>query len=167
MYIVGFNGPPRSGKDTLAEMLANHMDKHQVTLPVKFESLSLPLRHIAHAVVGRTYEESGYEAFKEEWFDLLQSDGRHLMIDSSESFLKQCYGQDVMARLLIQRNLDFEGILLIRDCGFQIEVDTLEEWVGVENLYMRSEDHTSELQSLMRISYAVFCLKNKTQMHIT
>src|SRR3546814_10042221 len=26
-----------------------------------------------------------------------------------------------------------------------------------------SEEHTSELQSLMRISYAVFCLKNKTQ----
>src|SRR3546814_8972010 len=25
----------------------------------------------------------------------------------------------------------------------------------------RSEEHTSELQSLMRISYAVFCLKNK------
>src|SRR3546814_8510231 len=30
---------------------------------------------------------------------------------------------------------------------------------------MRSEEHTSELQSLMRISYAVFCLKNK-QMNI-
>src|SRR3546814_7817640 len=28
---------------------------------------------------------------------------------------------------------------------------------------LRSEEHTSELQSLMRISYAVFCLKNKTQ----
>src|SRR3546814_6188099 len=28
--------------------------------------------------------------------------------------------------------------------------------------YLRSEEHTSELQSLMRISYAVFCLKNKT-----
>src|SRR3546814_4246078 len=27
----------------------------------------------------------------------------------------------------------------------------------------RSEEHTSALQSLMRISYAVFCLKNKTQ----
>src|SRR3546814_5594328 len=26
---------------------------------------------------------------------------------------------------------------------------------------MRSEEHTSEIQSLMRISYAVFCLKNK------
>src|SRR3546814_5134603 len=28
---------------------------------------------------------------------------------------------------------------------------------------MRSEEHTSELQSLMRISYAVFCLKTKTK----
>src|SRR3546814_5131081 len=28
---------------------------------------------------------------------------------------------------------------------------------------LRSEAHTSELQSLMRISYAVFCLKKKTQ----
>src|SRR3546814_8758644 len=28
--------------------------------------------------------------------------------------------------------------------------------------FLRSEEHTSELQSLMRISYAVFCLKNKT-----
>src|SRR3546814_3314575 len=27
-----------------------------------------------------------------------------------------------------------------------------------ENIYSRSEEHTSELQSLMRISYAVFCL---------
>src|SRR3546814_7318013 len=30
----------------------------------------------------------------------------------------------------------------------------------------RSEEHTSELQSLMRISYAVFCLKKKTKHHI-
>src|SRR3546814_12419992 len=30
----------------------------------------------------------------------------------------------------------------------------------------RSEEHTSELQSLMRISYAVFCLKTKTTKHI-
>src|SRR3546814_1737959 len=31
----------------------------------------------------------------------------------------------------------------------------------------RSEEHTSELQSLMRISYAVFCLKKKKQQHHT
>src|SRR3546814_17756855 len=32
---------------------------------------------------------------------------------------------------------------------------------GQYMLEQRSEEHTSELQSLMRISYAVFCLKNK------
>src|SRR3546814_4903928 len=31
------------------------------------------------------------------------------------------------------------------------------------SLSLRSEEHTSELQSLMRISYAVFCLKKKPQ----
>src|SRR3546814_3810359 len=31
----------------------------------------------------------------------------------------------------------------------------------LEALVLRSEEHTSELQSLMRISYAVFCLKKK------
>src|SRR3546814_7166687 len=33
------------------------------------------------------------------------------------------------------------------------------EWRGAK--WQRSEEHTSELQSLMRISYAVFCLKKK------
>src|SRR3546814_4899405 len=32
-----------------------------------------------------------------------------------------------------------------------------------DRIALRSEEHTSELQSLMRTSYAVFCLKNKTQ----
>src|SRR3546814_2525230 len=38
-------------------------------------------------------------------------------------------------------------------------------WVYQYRLFdigIRSEEHTSELQSLMRISYAVFCLKKKT-----
>src|SRR3546814_8681453 len=39
------------------------------------------------------------------------------------------------------------------------DVDRLEQ-------HLRSEEHTSELQSLMRLSYAVFCLKKKTHHHI-
>src|SRR3546814_7918844 len=41
--------------------------------------------------------------------------------------------------------------------------------VGIEQSEhdrLRSEEHTSELQSLMRISYAVFCLKKKKIKHI-
>src|SRR3546814_4109363 len=34
-----------------------------------------------------------------------------------------------------------------------------------DRVAIRSEEHTSELQSLMRISYAVFCLKKKKTIH--
>src|SRR3546814_8684275 len=39
------------------------------------------------------------------------------------------------------------------------------QWRTHANEVVRSEEHTSELQSLMRISYAVFCLKKKKQPH--
>src|SRR3546814_3992781 len=45
-----------------------------------------------------------------------------------------------------------------RDRGFVFQSYSLFEWMTVER-NIRSEEHTSELQSLMRISYAVFCLK--------
>src|SRR3546814_6591645 len=46
--------------------------------------------------------------------------------------------------------------------------DANEPGGGAANIFnaLRSEEHTSELQSLMRISYAVFCLKKKTTLHI-
>src|SRR3546814_7420029 len=40
--------------------------------------------------------------------------------------------------------------------GKMLDRDAFARWFG------RSEEHTSELQSLMRISYAVFCLKKQT-----
>src|SRR3546814_1425135 len=44
-------------------------------------------------------------------------------------------------------------------CSFRLSVSGMRENEG--GLIGRSEEHTSELQSLMRISYAVFCLKKK------
>src|SRR3546814_9688689 len=44
--------------------------------------------------------------------------------------------------------------------SFQPNSGAQGEYTG---LMVRSEEHTSELQSLMRISYAVFCLKKKKQ----
>src|SRR3546814_2118537 len=44
----------------------------------------------------------------------------------------------------------------------QIMADDIGDRVGFpSSRWTRSEEHTSELQSLMRISYAVFCLKKK------
>src|SRR3546814_5393722 len=49
--------------------------------------------------------------------------------------------------------------------GDEIEVGAVRRLFGdaVKKVSMRSEEHTSELQSLMRISYAVFCLKTKNK----
>src|SRR3546814_5443215 len=50
---------------------------------------------------------------------------------------------------------------LLQDPGLAFHPPTL--YIGYVGLSVafRSEEHTSELQSLMRISYAVFCLKKK------
>src|SRR3546814_9861920 len=40
-------------------------------------------------------------------------------------------------------------------------LDGEKTWISNGGIADRSEEHTSELQSLMRISYAVFCLKKK------
>src|SRR3546814_4682274 len=59
--------------------------------------------------------------------------------------------------LKMQRGAEFTSPALVKEylrnklAGFEHEV-----------FAVRSEEHTSELQSLMRISYAVFCLKKKT-----
>src|SRR3546814_8894765 len=62
------------------------------------------------------------------------------------------------------RDKNFHKDMMIRR-GFGDAADRIQE------LYLagrkRSEEHTSELQSLMRISYAVFCLKKKTETRTT
>src|SRR3546814_7846308 len=58
----------------------------------------------------------------------------------------------------------FDGdVMVVRDGGCDHDADTSvrEVWRKDEISTKRSEEHTSELQSLMRISYAVFCLKKK------
>src|SRR3546814_6234134 len=62
---------------------------------------------------------------------------------------------------------DDRGLLGFSDvtlgCGGRFARATLCGRAGAGRRGARSEEHTSELQSLMRISYAVFCLKKKKQ----
>src|SRR3546814_3854784 len=58
-------------------------------------------------------------------------------------------------RIVLAEHIEQSVRIILRE-GFVVPPDT-----GPE----RSEEHTSELQSLMRISYAVFCLKKKTKQH--
>src|SRR3546814_6902297 len=55
------------------------------------------------------------------------------------------------------------------DPRLQVRIAAVERGKGVQpvRVGIRSEEHTSELQSLMRTSYAVFCLKKKNQTNTT
>src|SRR3546814_10432561 len=62
------------------------------------------------------------------------------------------------------------GVPAFRHSSARLDVKIVDAMTSMSTLYWstsstegsRSEEHTSELQSLMRISYAVFCLKKKT-----
>src|SRR3546814_6431855 len=90
-------------------------------------------------------------------------------------------GREAMVRLfstILRREPDGSHVLVTPVEKLSIEVEDA-PFVAVElksegegrtrslafRLNTRSEEHTSELQSLMRISYAVFCLKQKKQKH--
>src|SRR3546814_5174225 len=68
------------------------------------------------------------------------------------------------------QKLDYYGVLaalrmalVIAQTIRHLAVDGLLPSTNRADIANRSEEHTSELQSLMRISYAVFCLKKKTK----
>src|SRR3546814_5570835 len=57
------------------------------------------------------------------------------------------------------------------EAGCFLRTAPTQRWMEIETANLvsgsRSEEHTSELQSLMRISYAVFCLKKKNSTSIS
>src|SRR3546814_3475539 len=69
----------------------------------------------------------------------------------------------VHASEMYARNVFNFASLLLRDgaLAFDWDDELLAKTVWPECAGERSEEHTSELQSLLRISYAVFCLKTK------
>src|SRR3546814_2061855 len=88
-------------------------------------------------------------------------------------------GEDEMGRHTCERTLDRAGIFAgmnrreldraLVDLGGTVEFPRRSGDVLYRHPLLtqpRSEEHTSELQSLMRISYAVFCLKKKNQNQI-
>src|SRR3546814_1186316 len=88
--------------------------------------------------------------------------GVHLDHTIGDGVTRRIFGAGFLQGLLIAfhiRSADF----------FEFADRDMDEFGGLQHpgeAFRRSEEHTSELQSLMRISYAVFCLKKKKTEHI-
>src|SRR3546814_3262218 len=70
---------------------------------------------------------------------------------------------DNWSNLLIQRAEAFKQEAFFRSVNADAITSEQAARKALADYNGRSEEHTSELQSLMRISYAVFCLKKKKQ----
>lgn len=125
-YVIGFNGPPHCGKDTVANALQELLSD-QFMIPTVRDALSLPMRLVGFTMLGYDYDETQYGIIKDVKQDLLVGDTlRQFMISYSEKFIKPRYGHSFWARQLRQRcpmwgngNL---GILIVSDIGFADEV---------------------------------------------
>jgi len=128
-FIVGFNGPPKSGKDTIATSLMNLLDTEGVTtVPVHRQALAATMRDGAAAILGMNLTTKQYNETKDKPLDILNGKTfRQFMIDMSESFVKIQYGRDFWSRLLYERNKTWwdkiPSILLVTDIGFSEEVE--------------------------------------------
>src|SRR3546814_9812429 len=82
-------------------------------------------------------------------------------------------GNMVRKEIRIREGIDKETAKMInakiKDLKLKVQGSIMDDQVRVQGKKIddlqRSEEHTSELQSLMRISYAVFCLKKKRPTH--
>src|SRR3546814_10471061 len=90
-------------------------------------------------------------------FDNLDPHGQPLVVDRHAIILPFARRRPIVGMLVIGVAADLVRGALIHALRFH----AVEQRLGL-GIAKRSEEHTSELQSLMRISYAVFCLKKKT-----
>src|SRR3546814_5038738 len=81
-----------------------------------------------------------------------------LLADVKPTFSWVRLAQRVPVRIAIDRVP--KGLMLVAGRTATVTLDGADEQLDPKHI-LRSEEHTSELQSLMRISYAVFCLKKK------
>src|SRR3546814_2085287 len=90
---------------------------------------------------------------------LFRSESRHCGVVDDPLFIR--------TRIYGGSDLGGAGLILMRVSNSQAARGGLrhseEKWGWQQGMERRSEEHTSELQSLMRISYAVFCLKKKNK----
>src|SRR3546814_4965200 len=70
-----------------------------------------------------------------------------------------CLERGVIADRPVAGDFSVVGVFVVMPVQDSAVILAVSVMIGA----MRSEEHTSELQSLMRISYAVFCLKKKNK----
>src|SRR3546814_10637140 len=126
-------------------------DRHTIALKRKESGMATISK--TNGLVGGTLASDIHHRLREDIVSCVLEPGQRLRFEQ----LKEIYGasystlREALSSLVAEQLVVAEG-----QRGFRVASIS-----AADLLDLRSEEHTSELQSLMRISYAVFCLKNK------
>ena len=144
--IVFVNGPPRSGKDTVGQLIVQTSPR-EVRL-CKFATEVKERAHLAYRLFDkrtrRPAAADALEAVKDHPLPLLLGKTpREIYIAFSEAFMKPLHGDDIFGRLLLDRlkyELACEGglpeekkteIIVITDSGFKEEAEVIVDHFGI------------------------------------
>src|SRR3546814_3218155 len=90
---------------------------------------------------------------------LLQQLLQHSGLTQQRPVIEKARGGDGDLETVSERITELQRPALVFELGIRLQGQRVDQCR--DDVRIRSEEHTSELQSLMRISYAVFCLKKK------
>lgn len=138
VQIVLFNGPPRSGKDTAAAIALHSIGPRGI--PYRFAS---PIKNAIHSLFGMSgfLEENFNDTKDEPCEDFFGMTPRQAYIWLSEEVAKPKFGNNFFSKIaanFIKRNAGNRHVVVISDCGFQTEIDTLVEEFGAKNIHLVS-----------------------------
>lgn len=133
MYIIGLNGPPRCGKDSIGAALSKLINQGGYA---ERHALSSPMRRSVFSMMGLPYADDTYESLKDTVLPALGTTIRQAMIDLSEDHVKPKYGTDFWSQSLLRAadivNFPANGVLIVTDIGFQPECDVFDKAVGAD-----------------------------------
>lgn len=125
LYVVAFNGPPKSGKDSVANSFVLQMTGNYRVASQKVQ-LSLPMRRTIFALLGLgEYTEAHYESIKDEVMSPSGWTVREMMINLSEKHIKPSYGKEYWIAVAMNGIKDSTKLAIISDLGFEEEIDYL------------------------------------------
>lgn len=148
MYVVGFNGPPKSGKDSIAQAVRTMIDL-EFDIPTFTDSIIRPMREAVMSLAGHDPRDyTLYNQIKDKPAAAFNGDTiRHVMIQMSENFMRKKYGKSCYVRTLIHANkvtVENPGIIFVPDIGFEEEIKEFTLTVGeirFINFHVHRPDH--------------------------